>query len=63
VAVSRARCLAVIVASPALLEARCNSVEDLALVNLLCRAADESMRHVDAPPRPTRPVYPLPESR
>ena len=63
VAVSRARCLAVIVASPALLEARCNSVEDLALVNLLCRAADESARHVEAPLRPIRPVYPLPESR
>jgi predicted RecB family nuclease len=63
VAVSRARCLAVIVASPALLEARCNSVEDLALVNLLCRAADESARHFDDHRRPARPFVPLPEWR
>jgi hypothetical protein len=40
VAVSRAPCLAVIVASPALLEDRCNSVEDFALLNLRWRTAD-----------------------
>ncbi len=52
VAISRARCLAVVVASPALLEARCHSVEDLALVNLLCRVADESARDVGDHRRP-----------
>jgi uncharacterized protein len=38
VAVSRARCLAIIVASPRLLEAPCNSVEQMRLVNTLCWA-------------------------
>lgn len=37
VAVSRARALAVLVASPALLEARCRTVGQVALVNGLCR--------------------------
>ena len=60
-AVSRARCLAVVVASPALLEARCHSVEDLGLVNLLCRTADEGVRHVGEHRRPARPLGPLPE--
>ncbi len=41
VAVSRGRCLAVVVASPGLLEARCSMVEDLALVDLMCRASRE----------------------
>jgi predicted RecB family nuclease len=36
VAISRARCLAVVVASPALLEASCNSIEQMKLVNTLC---------------------------
>jgi predicted RecB family nuclease len=37
VAVSRARCLAVLVASPRLLEARCRTVDQMRLVNGLCR--------------------------
>jgi uncharacterized protein len=37
VAISRARCLAVIAASPRLLEARCRTVEQMQRVNLLCR--------------------------
>jgi uncharacterized protein len=37
VAVSRAQALAVVVASPALLSARCRSVDQLRLVNGLCR--------------------------
>ncbi|EIJ77001.1 MAG: uncharacterized protein C75L2_00630004 [Leptospirillum sp. Group II 'C75'] len=37
VAISRARCLAVILASPKLLEVRCNSIEQMRLVNTLCR--------------------------
>jgi predicted RecB family nuclease len=40
VAISRAQALAVIVCSPRLLSARCSTVEDMRLVNLLCRAAD-----------------------
>ena len=40
VAVSRAQCLAIIVASPALLTARCNTVEQMRLINALCQFAD-----------------------
>jgi len=38
VAISRARCLAVIVASPRLLETSCSTIEQLRLVNALCWA-------------------------
>jgi uncharacterized protein len=38
VAISRARCLAVIVASPRLLETSCSTIEQLRLVNSLCWA-------------------------
>jgi predicted RecB family nuclease len=37
VAVSRARCLAYVVATPRLLEAECNTVEQMRLLNALCR--------------------------
>jgi predicted RecB family nuclease len=40
VAISRAQCLAYLVCSPRLLEARCNSIEDMELVNALCRLAE-----------------------
>ncbi len=40
VAVSRARCLAVLVASPRLLEARCRTIEQMRLVNALCRLVE-----------------------
>lgn len=40
VAVSRARALAVVVASPRLLEARCRTPEQMRLVNALCRLAE-----------------------
>lgn len=36
VAVSRAKCLAIVVASPELLKVRCNTVEQMELVNTLC---------------------------
>ena len=36
VAISRARCLALVVASPRLLEVRCTTPEQMALVNTLC---------------------------
>jgi len=44
VAISRARCLAVIFASPRLLEVPCPHIEDLQKVNTLCRAALTSRR-------------------
>jgi predicted RecB family nuclease len=37
VAISRARCLAILVASPKLLDIRCRTVEQMLLVNALCR--------------------------
>jgi predicted RecB family nuclease len=40
VAVSRAQALAVVGCSPALLGARCSTVEDMRLVNMLCRFAE-----------------------
>jgi uncharacterized protein len=44
VALSRARCLAVVVASPRLLEVDCYSIDDMRLANGLCRLAEESGR-------------------
>jgi hypothetical protein len=38
VALSRARCLAVLIANPRLLETKCNTVEQMGLINTLCRA-------------------------
>lgn len=43
VAISRAQALAVVVCAPALLNVRCERVEDMKLVNLLCRVADEAL--------------------
>ncbi len=40
VAISRAQCLAFLVCSPRLLEARCHSIEDMQLVNALCCLAE-----------------------
>ncbi|MFZ5483844.1 MAG: TM0106 family RecB-like putative nuclease [Pseudomonadota bacterium] len=40
VAISRAKCLAIVVASPDLLAVKCHTVEQMALVNLLCRVAE-----------------------
>jgi superfamily I DNA and/or RNA helicase len=42
VAISRAQCLAVLVCSPRLLEARCQSVEEMQLVNALCRLVEHA---------------------
>ena len=44
VPISRAQCLAYLVCSPRLLEARCNSIEDMELVNALCRVAEYAER-------------------
>lgn len=40
VAISRAQCLAILVCSPRLLEARCRSIEEMRLVNALCRLVE-----------------------
>ncbi|HQG50257.1 MAG TPA: hypothetical protein PLT06_11600 [Syntrophorhabdaceae bacterium] len=37
---SRAKCLAILVANPALMSIRCNTVEQMALVNTLCWVKD-----------------------
>ena len=42
VAISRARALAIVVGSPAIAEARCSSIDEMELVNLYCRLADQS---------------------
>jgi uncharacterized protein len=59
VAISRAKCLAIVVASPKLLEATCNAIEQLRLVNTLCflKAYADGMNRAElastAHPRPT----------
>lgn len=40
VAISRAQCLAILVCSPRLLEARCRSIDEMELVNALCRLVE-----------------------
>jgi uncharacterized protein len=40
VAISRAQCLAYLVCSPRLLEARCKLIEEMEVVNALCRLAE-----------------------
>jgi len=47
VAISRARCLAVIVASPRLLETSCSTIEQMRLVNALCWAKNYAGGHGD----------------
>jgi predicted RecB family nuclease len=42
VAISRARALAVVVSSPRLLDVRCRSIEQMRLVNLLCRFVESA---------------------
>lgn len=51
VAISRAQCLTVLVCSPALLELRCKTPDQMALVNLLCSYA-ESAQRISAPEPP-----------
>jgi uncharacterized protein len=41
VAISRAQCMSVLVCSPRLLDMRCNHVEQVARVNLLCRYVEQ----------------------
>ena len=42
VAISRAQSLAVLVASPRLLEIRCRTIEQMRMVNALCRFVEEA---------------------
>jgi uncharacterized protein len=42
VAISRAKCLAILIANPALMSIPCRTPEQMALVNTLCRVATES---------------------
>jgi hypothetical protein len=42
VAISRAQCVAVLVRSPRLLETRCHSIEEMALVNALCGLVEDA---------------------
>ena len=44
VAISRAQCLAILACSPRLLETRCHSIEDMMLVNALCRLVEYADR-------------------
>jgi uncharacterized protein len=48
VALSRARCLAILVASPRLLDVDCRTAEQIRLVNTLCWAEDYSRRSASA---------------
>ena len=50
VAVSRARCLAVLVCSPALLEIRCRSAEQMRLLNALCLFVEMAGKCASSPP-------------
>jgi len=45
VAISRARCLALVVASPKLMAIKCNTVEQMGLVNTLCWVAEYAGNH------------------
>ncbi len=42
VAISRAQSLAVLVASPKLLEIRCSTIEQMRMVNALCRFVEDA---------------------
>jgi uncharacterized protein len=46
VAISRAKCLSVVVCSPRLLETQCRTVEQMKLVNALCTFAEEATQPV-----------------
>ena len=49
VAISRARALAVVVCSPKLLDVRCNTLDQMRVVNNLCRFAEEARASTYAP--------------
>ena len=47
VAISRARCLAILIASPALMSIRCTTPEQMAMVNTLCWVTDYSDKQIN----------------
>jgi len=49
VAISRARCLSVMFASPKLLDTPCNKIDQMRLVNMFCWAAQYSADHTNLP--------------
>ena len=51
VAISRAQCLSVLVCSPRLLEIRCRTPEQMALVNLLCDFCERAGAASEGDPR------------
>jgi uncharacterized protein len=50
VAISRAQCLAVLVGSPRLLDVKCRTVDQMRLVNALCRFVELAAEQRAAPP-------------
>ncbi len=56
VAVSRAQCLAVVVSSPQLLHTQCSTVEQMRLVNALCRFAEMAVAREPDSSRPATSV-------
>lgn len=45
VAISRAKCLAILVASPALLDVRCGTIEQMRLANAICSFVEQASMH------------------
>ena len=54
VAISRAQSLAVLVASPQLLEIRCRTIEQMRMVNALCRFVEDAEGSLRESPRGLR---------
>ena len=52
VAISRAKCLAYLVASPRLLDANCKTVEQMRLANALCRLVEQAREGAPLEPPP-----------
>ena len=63
VATSRARCAAIVVASPALVRVSCHTPRQMQLANALCRlvevAEEDERREPAAPPLPGDPILPV----
>jgi uncharacterized protein len=56
VAISRARCLAILVANPRILEANSRTIEQMRLVNALCRFVEVAEGATSAAARPKAPI-------
>ncbi len=60
VATSRARCAAIVVASPALVRVSCHSPRQMQLANALCRLVEVAPAAVDSGPNSIAPPEPVP---